>query len=67
MLWNVFTFASLVFHLIFEDILSYKPALYLKYSTDLKKAGQAVQVRSDALTKPRDVNPEVTKLSGQAI
>lgn len=67
MLWNIFTFASLVFHLIFEDILSYNPALYLKYSIDLKKARHAVQVRSDALTKPCDVNPEVTKLSGQAI
>lgn len=64
-------------HDIFEGILSYDVALYLKYFIKKKKwftysllnqrIKQFKYKGTDALTKPCAVNPEASKLSGQAI
>ena len=64
-------------HDIFEGVLSYDVALYLKYFIKKKKwltypllnrrIKQFQYKGSDALTKPCAVNSEVSKLSGQAI
>lgn len=64
-------------HDIFEGVLSYDVALYLKYFVKTKKwftysllnrrINQFKYKGSDALTKPSAVNPEIGKLSGQAV
>ena len=64
-------------HDIFEGVLSYDVALYLKYfikkkawftySTLNRRIKQFKYCGSDASTKPSEVNPTAYKLSGQAI
>ncbi|KAK0152047.1 hypothetical protein N1851_006573 [Merluccius polli] len=54
-------------HDIFEGVLSYDVALYLKYFIKKNKWFTYSYKGSDALTKPSAVNSEGSKLSGQAI
>ena len=70
-------FRPCIGHDIFEGVLSYDVALYLKYfikknkwltySLLNRRISQFKYKGSDALTKPSPVNSELNKLSGQAI